>query len=85
MSGRRAHRREQARPRAQDDRVDSEVVFVDQVVVVERAHQGGAAVDEDVPAVLAFELGQRRYDFAVEGAGVPRELPVQRGRGDQLG
>jgi hypothetical protein len=69
---------EEAAPRSQNQRVDQEHVFVDEVAPHQRLDQLSAAEDHEILAGLLPELGDGLPDVASEQRGVaPREGLLQ--------
>jgi hypothetical protein len=62
-----------------------QVIHVDEVAVGQGLHEAGAAVDEDVGALLLLELGHLLGEVALDKVRVPLERFAERGGDDVLG
>ena len=69
--------------RSEDDREDHHAQLVDEVVLDQRLHELGAAVDDDVGVDIVLELGDLGRDVALEHGGVVPLGLVER-RGDDV-
>src|SRR6266511_2276640 len=75
----------EAFPPAEEDWMDHEPVFVDQLALTERLDQFAAAVDQDVLPGLLFQVAHCLDRVALKQRGVPFERLLQRRRRNVLG